>query len=63
MLGLTRYWYLACSFGFLKKSVFYHDRIIEDIKNKDATCLRKTVEEHFFETGKDIRNYLERIMI
>ena len=60
---LTRYWYLACSFGFLKKSIYYHDQIFECIKMKDKNNVRKTVEEHFFETGKDIRNHLEKIMI
>lgn len=63
LVGRTRYWYLACSFGFLKKSIGYHDQIIQNIKHKDATSLRKTVEAHFFETGKDVRNYLESIMI
>ena len=60
---LTRYWYLACSFGFLKKSVYYHDRILEYIKMKDKDNARKIVEEHFFETGKDIRDHLEKIMV
>jgi len=60
---LTRYWYLACSFGFLKKSIYYHDQIVEYIKRKDKDNTRRIVEEHFFETGKDVRNYLEKIMI
>ena len=59
---LTRYWYLACSFGFLKKSMHYHDEIIMGFKKGDENSVRKTVEEHFFEVGKDIRNYLEKIM-
>jgi DNA-binding GntR family transcriptional regulator len=59
---LTRYWYLACSFGFLKKSIHYHSRIIQEIKRGDADGLRKIVEEHFFESGKDIRAHLERTL-
>ena len=60
---LTRYWYLACSFGFLKKSIYYHDQILECIRMKDRDNIRKNVEKHFFESGKDIRNHLEKIMI
>jgi DNA-binding GntR family transcriptional regulator len=61
--ALTRYWYLACSFGFLKKSIHYHGQIIKNFKKKDEKSVRTTVEEHFFETGKDIREYLTKIMI
>ncbi|GEM_PF-4375365 len=60
LVRLTRYWYLACSFGFLKKSIHYHSCIIQEIKRGNANGLRKTVEEHFFESGKDIRVHLER---
>jgi len=57
---LTRYWYLACSLGLLKTSNLYHSRIIEEIKNGNAERLRSIVEEHFSQTGRDIRAYLDR---
>lgn len=60
---LTRYWYLACSIGFLRKSIRYHAQIIEHVKSKNGDSIRKVFEEHFFETGKDIRIYLNKIMI
>ena len=60
---LTRYWYLACSFGFLKKSIQYHGQIIKSFKEKDEKAARRAAEEHFFETGKDIRKHLAKSMV
>ena len=61
---LGRYWYLGCTIpGMLDMCLSSHRNMLEAFYKRDAKLAREACEIHLFETGKSLKNHLEKINV